>query len=122
MAEHNELGAEGETLAACFLMERGYVVLETNWRWGHLEVDLIVLRDGVLHFVEVKTRRVGWGIIDDFSPESAFTEQKRGHLLSAADGYLQSRGGDLEVSIDLVSVDVDSFGDASIRFYEGVHF
>ncbi len=55
MARHNLLGVRGEEAAARFLMFRDYSILEQNWRVGHLEVDIIAQKRGLLIFVEVKT-------------------------------------------------------------------
>ena len=53
------LGAFGESAAAKFLVDRGYRILDRNYRCEIGEIDLIV-RDGRwLVFVEVKTRSGG---------------------------------------------------------------
>ena len=39
MAAHNDLGEQGETAAACYLMRKGYTLLDRNWHSGHLEID-----------------------------------------------------------------------------------
>ena len=41
MAEHNDTGNKGEELASCFLQNKGYIILETNWRFKNLEADII---------------------------------------------------------------------------------
>ena len=51
-----QLGKAGEDVACSLLRSMGHIILERNWRSGHLEIDIISLdRDGI-HFVEVKTR------------------------------------------------------------------
>ncbi len=40
MAKHNILGLNGESLAASYLQEKGYTILDRNWRSGHKELDL----------------------------------------------------------------------------------
>ncbi|GLX02924.1 YraN family protein [Microtetraspora sp. NBRC 16547] len=56
MAAKDELGRQGEELAADFLRSRGVSVLARNWRCKEGEID-IVARDGrALVVVEVKTR------------------------------------------------------------------
>ncbi len=52
----NAFGALGERIAARWLQQHGYAVLARNWRSGHRDVDVIAARDGVVVFVEVKTR------------------------------------------------------------------
>ena len=42
MAEHNLLGQWGEAYAARYLQEKGFQILERNYRMGKAEVDLIV--------------------------------------------------------------------------------
>lgn len=49
-------GAEGERLAAEYLLKEGFDLLHRNWRNGRCEIDLVARRDGVLHIIEVKSR------------------------------------------------------------------
>ena len=51
-----ELGKMGEDLAVELLIEKGYEILERNWRFRHNEVDIIARKDGLLVIAEVKTR------------------------------------------------------------------
>ena len=51
-----EKGRSGEELALLYLQNKGYALLEQNFRFQRCEIDLI-LRDGeTLVFVEVKQR------------------------------------------------------------------
>ena len=84
MAAHIEIGREGEKLAAAYLEERGYTILHHNWRYSHYEIDLIALKDNLLHFVEVKYRSSNW----HGHPEEAVTKKKVKALLQAVDQYL----------------------------------
>ena len=54
MALHNAVGTEGENIAAAWLTEKGYQVMFRNWRHSHYEIDIIALKDKMLHFIEVK--------------------------------------------------------------------
>jgi len=56
MAQHNELGKEGEKAAVDFLQHNGYEILETNWTFQKAEVDIIAQKGNILAIVEVKTR------------------------------------------------------------------
>ncbi len=51
-----EAGRLGEELSALMLEERGYDILERNYRCRFGEIDIIALRRDILTFVEVKTR------------------------------------------------------------------
>jgi putative endonuclease len=79
------LGQWGENLAADYLTQQGYSVIEQNYRTPYGEIDLIVQKANFLVFVEVKTRASkAYGL-----PEEAITPKKREHLISAAQAYLQ---------------------------------
>ena len=51
MAEHNDLGKIGEELAVNYLIEKGYEILERNWRNKHKEIDIIAKDGGTLVIV-----------------------------------------------------------------------
>lgn len=54
---HDPTGSRGEEIAAAFLRARDYRILYQNYRCPFGELDLIAEHQGVLVFVEVKTRR-----------------------------------------------------------------
>ncbi|RLC55340.1 MAG: endonuclease, partial [Candidatus Cloacimonadota bacterium] len=54
MAQHNELGKEGEQIAVDFLIQKGYEIKERNWRFKKAEIDIIAQLENVLIAVEVK--------------------------------------------------------------------
>ena len=79
------LGKMGEQIARGFLVEQGFTILETNYRYGkNGEID-IVARDGeYLVFCEVKTRSN-----DQFGPpENAITPRKQQQVRRVAKAYL----------------------------------
>ena len=51
------VGQEAEELAAHFLENGGYRVIDRNWRTKYCEIDIIAIKDGTIYFVEVKYRR-----------------------------------------------------------------
>ena len=51
-----DIGRYGEERAAVFLQDRGYEIIERNWRSQAGEIDLIAKDKDRLVFVEVKTR------------------------------------------------------------------
>jgi putative endonuclease len=100
MAAHNDLGTWGEDLAAAFLRQKGYVIIERDWRLGHRDIDLIALDGDTMVFVEVKTRRNRvFG-----SPEEAVGYRKLRNLRSAIDFYVKSRRINYELRFDIVSI------------------
>jgi len=56
MTENKNLGNRGESLAKEYLQRHGYKIVASNYRAGHLEIDLISRYRNQLVFIEVKTR------------------------------------------------------------------
>jgi len=100
MAEHNELGKEGEERAAAYLIEQGYQILEQNWRYNQKEIDLIARINDFLVIAEIKTRST-----EDWEhPAEAITNAKIRYLVDATEAYIEENDLDLEVRFDVISV------------------
>ncbi len=92
-------GRRGEDRAAEFFKERGFTVLERNYRRLTGEIDLILERGGVIYFVEVKTRH------GTFRAEDRIDGAKLRRMLSTAEAYLSDAGlSDTEVRFLLAVV------------------
>ncbi|MCB9361410.1 MAG: YraN family protein [Flavobacteriales bacterium] len=100
MAQHNQLGKQGEGLAVQFLQKLGYTIIETNWQKHKFEIDIIAQHNNEIVFVEVKTRSTAYF----GKPEEAVTRAKQKHLIEGADFYLQEKEIDLEARFDVISV------------------
>jgi putative endonuclease len=100
MAEHNELGKEGEAAAVEYLKQNGYEILHTNWTRGHYELDIVARTNDELVVVEVKTRSAG----SLTNPTDAVTNQKIRNIVSAADFYIKFFDIDLSVRFDIISI------------------
>ena len=84
MAKHIHTGKTGEDLGIAWLKEMHYVIIEQNWRHSRWEVDAIAEKAGVLHFIEIKTRRSSaFGL-----PEEKVGKKKIQNLINAAEEYL----------------------------------
>ena len=83
MTHTRSLGQQGEQLVATWLIDRGFKVLTRNYRIPLGEIDLIALRDEVLAFVEVKTRRTSY-----FHLSQVITKTKQRRIIKAAKHYL----------------------------------
>lgn len=92
----------------------GYDIQALNWRIGRYELDIVATHAGVLHFVEVKTRRAD-GLLP---PEAAMTHHKQQALTIAAKSYLTRTGWQGEVQFDLAAVDMLPDGTAQVRIIE----
>lgn len=99
--KNSELGKIGEDIATVFLQDMGYEILERNWRFKRVELDIVAQSGSTLVFCEVKTRRsVSYGI-----PSDAITPLKLQHIRTAALHWLsnhQSRHSGIR--IDAISV------------------
>lgn len=102
MAEHNDLGKWGEEEAALYYEDRGYEILERDWKVGKRDIDLIALTEDkdTLVFVEVKTRQNN----DLQEPEEAVDVKKMRNLAIAANAYVKLHGLDMDVRFDIISV------------------
>lgn len=100
MAKHNITGLKGEDLAVRWLTDKGFRILERNWRSGHLEVDAIAVKNSKLHFFEVKCRRSGkFGY-----PETSISKTKLKNLMNAAEAYCNRHPGYKKVQFDVLSI------------------
>lgn len=106
MAEHNDLGIKGEELAKKFLLAHGFRILETNYRFGKDEVDIIAEEDDCLVIVEVKTRSSGYY----GEPEIFVDRKKQYYLIRAANKYINWKNINKETRFDIVSVIVTPTG------------
>jgi putative endonuclease len=99
MAKHIEIGKRGEDLSAAFLRDKGYIIIERNWRHLKLEVDIIASKDNLLIFIEVKTREKDAGL-----PEHAVTTAKENLLAKAANEYIYQTNYEGEIRFDIIAV------------------
>lgn len=109
------LGNKGEDAAAAHLEQKGYAILERQYRTPAGEIDLIA-RDGkTLAFVEVKTRRnARYGL-----PSAAVGPEKQQRIVRSAMWYMSRRAGDEPpCRFDVVEVYAPPGGEWKIRHIE----
>jgi putative endonuclease len=100
MSDKIKRGNEGEQLAADFLAQKGFEIVERNYRYKRSEIDIIARIDNRLIFVEVKTRSSS-----DFGhPEEFVDSKKRKKILEGAEYYLYEADWKGNVRYDIVSV------------------
>ena len=97
----HERGKRGEDAAARLLEGKGMRILDRNWRYGHLELDL-VCRDGqTIVFVEVRTRAANAMV----SPLESLTSSKLQKFLRASRAWLADHNAwEQSCRLDLVCV------------------
>ena len=86
--ERFELGQKGEKSAERYLSQKGFRILERNFRkrWG--EIDLVCQKGGLIVFVEVKSRKS----LSQGHPLESITSFKKERLLHAGYLYLAENG------------------------------
>lgn len=110
-SEHLCLGSKGEDIAANFLVAKGCIILEKNWRSGHKELDLIVIDRHELVAVEVKTRTEP--VLDN--PTMAINRKKQQNLIRAANAYVRMNRIHLDVRFDIIWIRMDASGRSSVE-------
>jgi len=114
-----DLGRWGEEVAVLAYALEGYACVARRWRRAVGELDLVLRRDGILVFAEVKTRRgLAFG-----RPEEAVDARRLGRMRHVARHYLHEetpRGID-EYRFDVVAVEVGpGAGRLQVRILPGV--
>ena len=120
---NRQIGRIGEEAVCAYLQERGHMILERNWRTGHLEVDIISLHKDGIHFTEVKTRVAPLSA----DPLENVNSAKQRNISKAALRYMsqlrktREHGTmiqDLEIWFDVASVVLDG-GKTTIDYMAG---
>ena len=104
MAEHNIIGKQGEKIAVEIMRKKGFRILETNWRFGYLEMDIIAANRKEIAFVEVKTRTSTYG---DKRPEEYVDMTKKKRMTAAANAYIKKNGIELAPRFDVIGILLD---------------
>lgn len=117
MRAKDAVGRYGERVAAAYLVDQGWQVLDRNWRGPSGELDIVALQGEDLVVVEVKTRTGdGFG-----HPAEAVTAAKLARLRRLAGQWLAAH--DLRprgVRVDVVAVRAGGAGAARVEHLVGV--
>lgn len=106
MDNTKSLGKTGESIARKYLTEHGYAIIDTNWRRGRHEADIVAYREGMLVFVEVKTRNsTAYG-----EPEEFVTLAKQRGYIRLANAYVMEHNREEEVRFDVIAIVMNSTG------------
>lgn len=96
----------GEQMTAKYLTDKGYIILEHNYRRRHLEIDIIALDGDELVIVEVKSRAYD----SILQPEDAVDHKKRLALIRLANEYVKTHNRKENVRFDIVTIVSNSNG------------
>lgn len=93
-------GLDGEKLAEEYLKNKDFRVLERNYRHKRAEIDLIVRRNDLIVFVEVKTRKnKAFG-----NPEEFVSDLQAARIMEASESYLEKIEWQYQVRFDIVAI------------------
>jgi len=96
-------GDKSETLATSYLEQEGFVILERNYFARKLgEIDIIALKDDVVHFIEVKSTK-----FNSFDPIYNITSAKLRKVINSAHYYLKVKRLETCFSIDILLIRAD---------------
>lgn len=113
MAEHLDIGKEGEEIATRYLEENHYTILARNWRYRHKEIDIVASRENRIIIVEVKVRKS----IGGERLEEHVNRKKQRYLISAANAFMLKMNFDLGVRFDIILLTGES-GDFTLEHIE----
>jgi putative endonuclease len=97
------LGEFGENIGQKFLIKNGYEIIQTNFRTQVGEIDIIAKDDGILVFVEVKTRTN-----KNFSAIESITKKKQLTMVKVANIFVAENHpifDEKEMRFDLILID-----------------
>ncbi len=96
-----EKGKLGENISVDYLIKNGYKILERNYRNKIGEIDIIALYDGILVFIEVKSRsNINYGYAFE-----AVNLKKQRKIINTSSIYIKSNGlGNYQLRYDIVEV------------------
>jgi putative endonuclease len=104
------VGKKNEDLVISYLQENGFVIVDRNFyakKFG--EIDIIALKDEVLHFIEVKSSKGSFDAVYNVTP----TKLKR--VINSVQYYLQQKKLNFAWMIDVIVVN-----NGNIRHIENV--
>lgn len=116
--DNKDTGEMGEKMATTFLQDNGFEILDRNWRYKHLEIDILASKNNLLHIVEVKTRSsTEFGF-----PEQMITRHKMQFLKNAAAHYQYEHPIWKWLQFDVIAIYKKPTGEWALDYFEDVYF
>ncbi|WKK78510.2 YraN family protein [Marivirga salinae] len=98
-----KIGDKGENFAVNILENKGYEILERNYRFKRCEIDIIALHQNLLIFIEVKA-------LHSFHhgyPEERVNQSKINNLMEAAENYIYAINWQKDIRFDILSINLN---------------
>jgi len=115
---NKDTGFLGENMATQYLINLGHEILEKNWRYKHLEIDIISCLSGMLHIIEVKTR----GSINFGFPEKMIHKRKMQFLKNAAAHYQYANPQWKWLQFDVIAIYKKPTQEWVLDYFNDVYF
>ena len=104
-------------MAVAFLKQKGYEIVEQNWKFQKAEIDIIAKKDAILVVVEVKTRsKLDFGL-----PQEFVKSRKIQLLLKAVNEYVILEDIECDVRFDIIAIHKEE-GCFNIEHYEDAFY
>ena len=104
-------GFKSESKAAKFLIKNGYSILERNFHSKFGEIDIIALKDEILHFIEVKATE------KEYETIYRITKSKMSKICKTVDYYILKTKSNYDFQIDAILIE-----GKNIKFIENISF
>lgn len=114
---NQQLGQVGEDIAANFLSECGFAILDRNWRSKRGEIDIVARDGGTLVFCEVKTRR---SLAHGFPSEAVTKRKLESFRSSALDWLANHKIRSSGMRFDVISILYCADGTSTINHARGI--
>lgn len=115
-------GPLGEELVVKHLKNKGFLIIERNYNVERIgEIDIIAIKDGILHFIEVKTSEYTH-IYDEKHSLKHFDKNKKERIIRVMQRYCFTRNINIPRCVDLAAVSVSrETKEAKIAFSSNVY-
>ena len=114
---HLEKGKSGEELASAYLTKNDFELMCSNWRFRRYEIDIVAVKDNVIHFIEVKTRHSNkFGF-----PEESVSGKKFNNLRRAASAFISQLKEGQKIQFDILSIRILPGKEIEYFFIEDVY-
>ncbi len=98
------VGDKAEGVAASYLVQLGYEILQQNWKTRWCEIDIVAKKGDRIYFVEVKYRKKA----DQGGGIAAITQSKKRQMKFAAELWMQGRGL-VDAALSVIEVSGEEF-------------
>ena len=84
----SNIGVAGEDIALKWLISKGFIFVTQNFTSFHGEIDIIVSKDNVTYFVEVKSASISHETKNFIDPRENFSKSKSEKMMRTIEYYL----------------------------------